>query len=76
MPIGPWPKDIRLKEIGKYQIVQQLKAIDSYTPKLFEQALGWTAQEILVLMAKVKKELQDPSIHLYIPVVIAWGRKS
>ncbi|RBR13717.1 uncharacterized protein FIESC28_08077 [Fusarium coffeatum] len=75
VPIGPWPKDARLKEIGKYQVVQQLKAIDSYTPKLFEHALGWTAQEIQVLIAKVKTELQDPSIHLYLPVVIAWGRK-
>lgn len=75
MPIGPWPKDARLKEIGKYQVVQELKVIDSYTPKLFEHALGWTAQEIQVFMAKVKKELKDPSIHLYLPVVIAWGRK-
>ncbi|RFN46471.1 hypothetical protein FIE12Z_9306 [Fusarium flagelliforme] len=75
VPIGPWPKDARLKEIGKYQVVQELKVIDSYTPKLFEHALGWTAQEIHVFMAKVKKELKDPSIHLYLPVVIAWGRK-
>lgn len=26
-------------------------------------------------MAKVKQELQTPSIHLYLPVVFAWGRK-
>jgi hypothetical protein len=26
-------------------------------------------------MAKVKQELKDPSVHLYLPVTIAWGRK-
>jgi hypothetical protein len=26
-------------------------------------------------MAKVKQELQDPSVHLYLPITIAWGRK-
>ncbi|KAF5026816.1 hypothetical protein F66182_1100 [Fusarium sp. NRRL 66182] len=75
LPIGAWPKDPKLKDLGKYQAIQELKVIDSYTPKLFEHALGWHAQEIQVLMAQVKKELRDPSVHLYLPVYIVWGRK-
>ncbi|KAJ4248093.1 hypothetical protein NW762_012863 [Fusarium torreyae] len=75
LPIGAWPKDSKLKELGKYQAIQELKVIDSYTPKLFEHALGWNAQEIQVLMAQVKKELRNPSVHLYLPVYIVWGRK-
>ncbi|WZH47188.1 S-adenosyl-L-methionine-dependent methyltransferase [Fusarium acuminatum] len=75
LPIGPWPKDSRFKELGKYQVIQELKVVESYTPKLFEYALGWSVQEIQILMAKVKRELQDPSVHLYLPVTIAWGRK-
>lgn len=75
LPIGPWPKDPKLKELGKYQAIQEQKVIESYTPKLFEHALGWSVEEIHVLMAQVKKELKDPSIHLYLPVYIVWGRK-
>ncbi|KAL2678771.1 hypothetical protein Neosp_009522 [[Neocosmospora] mangrovei] len=75
IPIGPWPKDPKLKEIGKYQSVQTRQAIDSYTPKLFGAVLGWSNEEIEVIMAQAKKELQDRSVHLYLPVHIMWGRK-
>ncbi|KAG5656888.1 hypothetical protein KAF25_011057, partial [Fusarium avenaceum] len=75
LPIGPWPKDPKFKELGKYQVIQETKVVESYTPKLFEHALGWSVQEIQILMAKVKQDLQNPSVHMYLPVVFTWGRK-
>lgn len=70
-----WPKDPTLKEVGKFQAVQSLQAIDSYTPKLFEHVLGWPMEEIQVLMAQAKSELQNPAIHVYLPVYFIWGKK-
>jgi hypothetical protein len=70
-----WPKDPRLKEIGKYQSVQELQAVDSYTPAIFSRVFGWSEAEIGVLVAKVKNDFKDPSIHLYLPVYFLWGRK-
>ncbi|KAF7596052.1 hypothetical protein BBP40_003833 [Aspergillus hancockii] len=52
LPIGRWPKDPALKEIGRYQGVQELQVIDSYTPALFSRVLGWSIPEIQVLMAE------------------------
>ncbi|KAF4975218.1 hypothetical protein FDECE_18592 [Fusarium decemcellulare] len=75
IPIGAWPKDPLLKEVGKYQVIQSTQAIESYTPKLLDKALGWPMEEIQVLMAQAKKELHDRSIHLYLPVYFIWGRK-
>ncbi|KAH6984008.1 S-adenosyl-L-methionine-dependent methyltransferase [Ilyonectria destructans] len=75
IPIGEWPKDPKLKEIGRYQSVQELKFVDSYTPGVFGRILGWSEEEIQVFMAKVKNDLKDPSIHLYLPVYFIWGRK-
>ncbi|KAK7402563.1 hypothetical protein QQX98_011668 [Neonectria punicea] len=75
LPIGAWPKDRKLKEIGRYQSVQELQVVDSYTPALFAHSLGWSMDEIQVFMAKVKKELRDPSIHLYLSLYFVWGRK-
>ncbi|KAL6411674.1 UMTA methyltransferase family protein [Ilyonectria robusta] len=75
LPIGMWPKDPKLKEIGKYQSVQELQVVDSYTPGIFAHGLGWNIEEVHVLMAQVKKDLKDPSIHLYLPVYFIWGRK-
>ncbi|KAM5341798.1 hypothetical protein ACJ41O_014829 [Fusarium nematophilum] len=75
IPIGAWPKDPTLKEIGKFQSVQELQAVDTYTPGIFGRVLGWSETEIQVFIAKVKKDLSDPSIHLYLPTYIVWGRK-
>ncbi|SCO76926.1 related to TAM domain methyltransferase [Fusarium oxysporum] len=75
MPLGSWPKDPKLKEIGKYQSIQEAQAIESYTPQIFSAVLGWSQEEIQVFMAKVKNEIKDPSIHLYLPVHFLWGRK-
>ncbi|KAJ0141199.1 hypothetical protein HZ326_15931 [Fusarium oxysporum f. sp. albedinis] len=75
VPIGSWPKDPKLKEIGKFQSVQEAQVITSYTPGIFSRILGWSDEEIQVFMAKVKKDLSDPSIHLYLPVYFIWGRK-
>ncbi|KAF7547507.1 hypothetical protein G7Z17_g7670 [Cylindrodendrum hubeiense] len=75
LPIGMWPKDPKLKEIGKYQSVQELQVVDSYTPRLFAHELGWSAEEVQVFIAKVKKDMKDTSIHLYLPVYFVWGRK-
>ncbi|KAH6867810.1 S-adenosyl-L-methionine-dependent methyltransferase [Thelonectria olida] len=76
IPIGPWPKDADLKEIGRFQALQEAKVIDSYTPGLFTRVLGWNSAEVQVFIAKIKKELKDPSIHLYLPVYFVWGRKA
>ncbi|KAM5352931.1 hypothetical protein ACJ41O_005653 [Fusarium nematophilum] len=75
MPIGAWPKDPKLKEMGRFQGIQQIQAVESYTPRLFSTVLGWTEEEIQVYIAKVRKDLQDPSIHLYLPIYFVWGRK-
>ncbi|KAJ4178436.1 hypothetical protein NW759_017352 [Fusarium solani] len=75
MPIGAWPKDLKLKEIGKYQLIQQIEAVESYTPRIFSTVMGWEEEELQVYVAKVKKELKDPSIHLYVPIYFVWGRK-
>ncbi|KAF4446728.1 hypothetical protein F53441_9661 [Fusarium austroafricanum] len=76
VPIGSWPKDPKLKEIGKFQAVQEAQVITSYTPGIFSHVLGWSDEEIQVFMAKVKMDLSDPAIHLYLPVYFIWGRKA
>ncbi|KAM0548412.1 hypothetical protein ACHAPJ_009898 [Fusarium lateritium] len=75
VPIGSWPRDPKLKEIGKFQAVQEAQVVTSYTPGIFSRVLGWSDEEIQVFMDKVKKDLSDPAIHLYNPVYFIWGRK-
>ncbi|KAE8367216.1 S-adenosyl-L-methionine-dependent methyltransferase [Aspergillus caelatus] len=75
IPLGTWPKDARMKELGKVGFVEELQAIEAYTPALFTRVLGWSEEEMQVMMDKVKKELFDRSLHLYLPVHVVYGRK-
>ncbi|KAL2009086.1 hypothetical protein VTN00DRAFT_7280 [Thermoascus crustaceus] len=75
LPIGPWPKDPKLKELGRVQQVQQIEAIGPYTLAPFTRILGWTREEVEVLCAGVRNELKDRSLHLYVKVYFVYGRK-
>ncbi|KAL2215199.1 S-adenosyl-L-methionine-dependent methyltransferase [Thermoascus aurantiacus ATCC 26904] len=75
LPVGRWPKDRRLKEIGMYQHAQQIQAVDAYSFALLSRMLGWKKEEIQVLCAHVRNELRDPSVHLYAIVHFIYGRK-
>jgi hypothetical protein len=75
VPIGAWPKDAKLNDLGKFQGFQQMKAVEAYTPGVFGRILGWSDEEVQVLIAKVRKDLSNPAIHLYIPAYFVWGRK-
>lgn len=64
-----------MKEIGRFQKLQQIQAVEAYGPALFVRVLGWDRLEMEVLVAKVRNELKDRSLHLYIPVHIVYGQK-
>jgi hypothetical protein len=75
VPIGTWPKDNKLKEIGKYQVPQLIEGVRSYTPALFSRVLGWSREDIEVFCAAVGNEIKDRSLQLYQLVHIVYGRK-
>ncbi|KAL1979478.1 hypothetical protein VTN96DRAFT_5722 [Rasamsonia emersonii] len=73
--IGKWPDDPERKQAGELQEYQQIQAIESYTPAMFSRVLGWSQEEIAVLMANAKKEVKNPDLHMYIPIHVVYGRK-
>lgn len=65
-PIGTWPKDKKLKEIGrffKHQFINM--AVDSYSLALFTRIGGWSEAETQVLLAGVRNEFKGNKMHLY-----------
>ena len=75
IPYNPWPKDPRMKEIGRYQQPNMVESLESYTMALFTRVLGWTPEEIYAFLPKVRKELEDRSIHLYTKFIYVYGQK-
>ncbi|KAH8904120.1 S-adenosyl-L-methionine-dependent methyltransferase [Coniochaeta sp. PMI_546] len=74
-PVGPWPRDPKLKEIGMYNLTQVLQGLEGFSLRLFCDVLGWQQEEVLVLTSKVRKELKNMSIHAQFDFHVVYGRK-
>lgn len=75
LPQSPWPKDPKLKDLGRYHQVNVFEAIEPYCYALLTRVLGWGKEEILALGAGIRRELRDLSIHLYTNVYVVYGQK-
>ncbi|KAH7061574.1 methyltransferase [Macrophomina phaseolina] len=75
VPMAPWAKDKKLKEIGKYALIHVLEAIEAYSLALFTRVLKYTPEEVQVMMAKIRSEFKDPEVHLYWIYHITYGQK-
>ncbi|KAK3215568.1 hypothetical protein GRF29_8g458064 [Pseudopithomyces chartarum] len=75
VPIGPWPKDPKMKEIGRYQREHMCAGIEPYTFGFLGKILGWSETECKVMIAKVREEVRDKSLHMFIKFYFVCGRK-
>lgn len=64
-PTNPWPKDRTLKEVGKFQLCAHLEGLEGISLGLLTRQMEWKAEEVKVLMAQIRPELKDRSIHSY-----------
>jgi hypothetical protein len=49
--------------LGTWNILQILQGLEGFTMALFTRVLGWSAEEIQVLLALVRKDLRNSKIH-------------
>ncbi|KAH7065704.1 methyltransferase [Paraphoma chrysanthemicola] len=75
VPIGPWPKDARMKEIGRYQREHMAMGIEPYTLGFIGRVLGWSEAECRILIAKVINDVRNRALHLYIRFYFVHGKK-
>ncbi|KAL2380793.1 hypothetical protein RJZ90_004383 [Blastomyces dermatitidis] len=75
VPIGPWAKDPKLKEVGRYFLEHALLGVEAYAFGFMGKVLGWTHAECQVLSAKVKAEFRNRQNHMYIKTYFVSGRK-
>ena len=65
-PIGIWPKHPVLKEVGRLNLCQILEGLEAFSLRLYCDVLGWSKDELMVLLAKVRQELQSNTVHAII----------
>ena len=68
IPIGAWPTDLKLKEVGKSQLVAMLDGIEALALALWTRYLGWTEEKVQVYLASVRHELRQGTNRCYWPL--------
>ncbi|KAH0558736.1 hypothetical protein GP486_004618 [Trichoglossum hirsutum] len=63
LPMGPWAKNSKLKELGAFNLLQYLEGVEGFTLAPFTRVLGWTPQEVQVFLVDVRRDCRDPKIH-------------
>ncbi|KAK1464519.1 methyltransferase domain-containing protein [Colletotrichum cuscutae] len=75
MPIGAWPKDPHYKDIGMCNLIQVLDGLEAFTLRIFCGVLGWTREEVLVLLAAVRNELKSGAFHAQADFHVVYAQK-
>ncbi len=75
MPIGPWPKNKRLRQAGLWFLVGILEGLTGLSVRLFTQVLGWSNEEMEVLLMEARNEMKTKKVHSYCPYYIVFGQK-
>ncbi|KIW00641.1 uncharacterized protein PV09_07834 [Verruconis gallopava] len=74
-PQNPWPKDKKLKELGRWNLVNMLDGLEGYSMALLTRAHGMSPEEVQVFLSDVRKDMKNPKIHSYWPIYFVYGRK-
>lgn len=75
IPIGTWPKDKRLKDIGKIFRVLMIEAIPTFSIAYYTRVLGLSLDRAQFMMAGVRAEFKNKELHLYLRWHFVTGRK-
>lgn len=68
MPISPWPKLRKMKEVGAMQMCNMLDGVHAVSLKLFTETLGWGMEELEELLEGVTADVTNLRIHCYYTV--------
>ncbi|OJJ49610.1 hypothetical protein ASPZODRAFT_128096 [Penicilliopsis zonata CBS 506.65] len=63
LPLGKWPKNPRMKEIGAFSALQVVEGVDALTAAPFSEVLGWSKEEIRVLKDGVRRDSKRRDVH-------------
>jgi hypothetical protein len=58
-----------------YQLEQLADCVEPFTLAFFTRVLKWSPEETEVLMAKVKRDMQNKQNHLHAKFHVVYGRK-
>jgi len=75
VPVCGWSSDKKLKEIGMFVSIYLQSSIDGFALYLLNVVLGWSVEEMQVMVAKMRTLLNDPKNTPYFELYVVYGRK-
>lgn len=69
-PTNRWPRVKLYKELGMWSLANMDQALEAATLAPLTRALGWSKEEVMVLVSKARKVLRDPTVHAYWPMSV------
>lgn len=64
-PINTWPKDEHMKKIGMYSRENTLQALEAFSLAPLTRFLGWSEEEVQVLVAGARADIKNTGLHAY-----------
>ncbi|KAM5373906.1 hypothetical protein ACJZ2D_006735 [Fusarium nematophilum] len=75
IPLSGWPKDKRLKKEGQFVGLYMDLSLDGFALYPIGQILGWSLEEVEVLVAKMRAALKNPKHLGSADMHMVYGRK-
>ncbi|KAF4472468.1 hypothetical protein FALBO_629 [Fusarium albosuccineum] len=69
-PTNAWPLEKKYKELGNWNNINMddFKGLEALSIAALTRVLGWSQEEVTVLLASVRKDINNRAIHAYWPV--------
>ncbi|KAF2737681.1 S-adenosyl-L-methionine-dependent methyltransferase [Polyplosphaeria fusca] len=74
-PIGPWPSDPHLKELGRWGERNWVEGFEGWVLALYTRVLGWKYEDVMGFVERMKGVVRDRRNHWYHEVRCVYGRK-
>ncbi|KAH6689579.1 S-adenosyl-L-methionine-dependent methyltransferase [Plectosphaerella plurivora] len=75
LPIGAWPRDEKLAQIGTFAKQSLLGDLAGYLQLIWHQVVKWPPEEFENFLLQIRQELRNKRLHPYVKVRFVWGRK-
>ncbi|KAL6401327.1 methyltransferase domain-containing protein [Ilyonectria robusta] len=75
LPVGSWPKDPRLQEVGAFSSVNFFEGVEAFTAVPFRDILGRPREEVEILNSRVRVASRCKDIHAMFDFVVVTGQK-
>ncbi|CCE28862.1 uncharacterized protein CPUR_02552 [Claviceps purpurea 20.1] len=74
VPVGPWAKDRKFAEVGRFAREALENDLEGYTQMLWQSTQN-PEDEYHVWLAAIRKAMRNPKVHSYMMVHVVYGRK-